>query len=354
MSWLTQKLIRTSEFPVKGYFQGHIQGRKVRPSQSLGNQFWSSGFLKVEDWIKILPLYICAKSLQSCPTLCNPINCSLPGSSVHGILQARILEWVAMTSSTGSSQPRNRTLISYVSCIDRWVLYLVHLRILPCVHEHLLAKVDSSRGLWVAWHHSLFDLQRAFLPMCSQKGLLDFRNVKLCGLISYPGRDQPLLLSSCYLRLGVHREWTPAAQPGAPLSSALKPPKIICLKNGHGFLSYKISLTDIEIWTRVIFTCHEVFFFSTPPLQKNKTIANYKLALTKSIANDWTIKAFAICLYGDWTPCRYSCWPWRTPEGVQSAVRHSVLQGIWWDRSLDSWMFLGTDFMISILASPHI
>ena len=35
-------------------------------------------------------------------------------------------------------------------------------------------------------------------------------------------------------------------------------------------------------------------------------------------------------------------------------VRHWVLQGIWWDRSLDSWMFLGTDFMISILASPHI
>ena len=38
-----------------------------------------------------------------------------------------------------------------------------------------------------------------------------------------------------------------------------------------------------------------------------------------------------------------------TPVGVQGGVRHSVLQGIWWDRSLDSWMFLGTDFMISIL-----
>ena len=42
------------------------------------------------------------------------------------------------------------------------------------------------------------------------------------------------------------------------------------------------------------------------------------------------------------------------PEGVQGGERHSVLQGIWWDRSLDSWVFLGTDFMISILASPHI
>ena len=81
---------------------------------------------------------------------------------------------------------------------------------------------------------------------------------------------------------------------------------------------------------------------------------NYKLALTKSIASDWTTKAFAICLCGDWTPWCYSCWPSTTPEGVQGGVRHYGLQGIWWDRSLDSWMFLGTEFMISILASPHI
>ena len=81
---------------------------------------------------------------------------------------------------------------------------------------------------------------------------------------------------------------------------------------------------------------------------------NYKLALTKSIANDWTTKAFAICLYADWTLCCYSCWPLNTPDWVQGGVRHSVLQGIWWGRSLDSWMFLGIDFMISILVSPLI
>ena len=45
----------------------------------------------------------CAKLLQSCPTLCNPTDCSLPGFSVPGILQVRILEWVAMPSSRGSS-----------------------------------------------------------------------------------------------------------------------------------------------------------------------------------------------------------------------------------------------------------
>ena len=50
-----------------------------------------------------------AKSLQSCPELCNPMNYSPPGSSVYGILQARILEWVAMPSSRGSSPPRDQT-----------------------------------------------------------------------------------------------------------------------------------------------------------------------------------------------------------------------------------------------------
>ena len=53
-----------------------------------------------------------AKSLQVCPTLCNPVGCSPPSSSVHGISQTRILEWVAMLSTRGSSQPRDWTLTS--------------------------------------------------------------------------------------------------------------------------------------------------------------------------------------------------------------------------------------------------
>ena len=51
---------------------------------------------------------------KSCPTLATPWTGNLPGSSVRGILQARILEWVAISFSRGSSQPRNRT---WVSCI---------------------------------------------------------------------------------------------------------------------------------------------------------------------------------------------------------------------------------------------
>ena len=51
---------------------------------------------------------------QSCPTVCNPVDCSLPGFSIHGILQARILEWGAISFSRGSFQPKDRT---WVSCI---------------------------------------------------------------------------------------------------------------------------------------------------------------------------------------------------------------------------------------------
>ena len=52
--------------------------------------------------------------------LCDPINCRSSGSSVHGILQARILEWVALSYSRGPSPPRDGMRVSRVSCIGRW------------------------------------------------------------------------------------------------------------------------------------------------------------------------------------------------------------------------------------------
>ena len=60
---------------------------------------------------------------QSCPTLCGPMDCNPPGSSVYGIFQARILEWMAMPSSRAFSQFRDQTHVSYVSCIGRRVVY---------------------------------------------------------------------------------------------------------------------------------------------------------------------------------------------------------------------------------------
>ena len=86
---------------------------------------------KSRTWMKWLnthmhtPYSILAACMLSCfsPTLCNSMDCSLPGSSVCGIIQARILEWVAMTSFRVSSWSRGWTQISYISCIGMWVLY---------------------------------------------------------------------------------------------------------------------------------------------------------------------------------------------------------------------------------------
>ena len=55
---------------------------------------------------------VCVFSTQSCPTLCDPMDCNPPGSSVHGILQERILERIAIPFSRGSSQPRDQTCIA--------------------------------------------------------------------------------------------------------------------------------------------------------------------------------------------------------------------------------------------------
>ena len=58
---------------------------------------------------------VCVLVILSCLTLCDPMDCSPPGSSVHGILQARILERVAISSSRRSSQPRDRTQVSHIA-----------------------------------------------------------------------------------------------------------------------------------------------------------------------------------------------------------------------------------------------
>ena len=74
---------------------------------------------------------------QSCLTLCNPMDCSPPGSSVHGILQARLLEWVTISSSRRSSQPRERTCVSGISCIDRQILHY-------CTSPQTVAEIQSG------------------------------------------------------------------------------------------------------------------------------------------------------------------------------------------------------------------
>ena len=88
--------------------------------QFRGRQFFHESGCEgmVSGWFKCVTFIVCfvkVKVTQSFVTFCNPMDCSLPGSSVHGILQARILKWVAIPFSRGSSQPRNRTQISHIA-----------------------------------------------------------------------------------------------------------------------------------------------------------------------------------------------------------------------------------------------
>ena len=69
-----------------------------------------------------LVLSMCSAT-QSCPSSCDPMDCSLPGFFCHGIFPARILEQAPISSSRGSSWPSDRTWVSGVSCIGRWILY---------------------------------------------------------------------------------------------------------------------------------------------------------------------------------------------------------------------------------------
>ena len=111
-------------------------------------------------WIKWMfhKKWVCVKVSQSYLTLCDPKDCSPPGSSVHGIFQARRLECVAISSSRGSSWPRDRTSISWVSCIGRWVLY----------HQGHLGSAWRPRSLKLYHKQEAGDTMRE--GVCPQEG----------------------------------------------------------------------------------------------------------------------------------------------------------------------------------------
>ena len=80
--------------------------------------------------ITLLACEVWSEVAQLCPTLCDPMNYSLPGSSVHGIFQARVLEWVAVSFSRGSSRPRDRSWVSRIvsmwdecNCVVVWTFF---------------------------------------------------------------------------------------------------------------------------------------------------------------------------------------------------------------------------------------
>ena len=92
--------------------------------------------------------YVHATSLQSCLILCDPMACSLPGSSVREILQARILEWVAISSSRGSARPRDQTKSPAAAALHSDSLALNHqgspLRYKPLFLKSAVSRIDTG------------------------------------------------------------------------------------------------------------------------------------------------------------------------------------------------------------------
>ena len=88
----------------------------------VGPLAWASGRLGPSSELLLIDGHACLIA-QLCPALCNPVGYSPPGSSVCEIFQLRIQEWMAISSSRGSSQPRDQTRVSCIFCIGKWVHY---------------------------------------------------------------------------------------------------------------------------------------------------------------------------------------------------------------------------------------
>ena len=87
---------------------------------------------------------------QSCPILCSPMDCSQPGFSVHGLLQARIPEWVAVSFSRGSAQPRDRTQVSHIAggFFTAWATREATNSVNQVVNHHLEREGDGTPPVW--------------------------------------------------------------------------------------------------------------------------------------------------------------------------------------------------------------
>ena len=112
-----------SVIPIRGcnpyltYFTNSLIKRYLFNSYWICPQIWSCNWRFIPEGWHILEHEGEREVAQSCPTLSDPTDCSPPGSSVHGIFQAIVLEWIAISFSRGSSQPRDRNWVSRI--VDR-------------------------------------------------------------------------------------------------------------------------------------------------------------------------------------------------------------------------------------------
>ena len=170
---------------------------------------------------------------QLCPTLCDPMNCSLPGSSVHGIFHARILEWVAISFSRGSSRPSDQTRVSriagrhFTNWATReapsrcWEKRFKHNR----MGESLLLAVSKSECFYASWHfthsNSFFAEVKLNLAFLNIPGKADAKLEEMWrGERAYKWRQQEwswqlslasaVLFKKCWFLIHRLECWTPS------------------------------------------------------------------------------------------------------------------------------------------------
>ena len=112
--------------------------------------------LQSRVWTMVLwhCMYVCEVA-QLCPTLFDPMDCSLPGSSVHGIFQAIVLEWIAISFSRGSSQPRDRTWVSCIvdRCFTVWTTREGYLSL------KMGCEIFFCLSLWNSFHFEIAEIR---------------------------------------------------------------------------------------------------------------------------------------------------------------------------------------------------
>ena len=148
---------------------------------------------------------------QSCSTLCDPMDCSLLGSSVRGIFQARVLEWIAISFSRGSSRPRNRTRVSCIAgrCFTVWTTR----------EDYIYIYINGILLLLLLSHFSrvrLCDPIDGRPPGCPVPGILQARTLEWVAIsFSNPWKWKVKVKSLSHVWL-LATPWTAAHQ--APLS----------------------------------------------------------------------------------------------------------------------------------------
>ena len=189
---------------------------------------------------------------QTCPTLCDPTDCSLTGSSVHRLLQARILEWVAMPSSRGSSRPRDRTWVSHTagSFFTLWAN-----RETPRTYTHICSFkiMYAFICFWLHW---------VFIAACCVHSLLAEHKLGSCGMRALDCR----LVSCGTWTLLPHVLWNlpdqglnlcpphwqadswPLNHQGSPVSSFSAPSPLFLQNIVYTSLCYTVVLCWLPVW----------------------------------------------------------------------------------------------------------